>query len=192
MKPGCGRRTGGLAFAPALELALLAGLLLALAASPNPATADAKANTTQPESRPVEVAAQAGEESSIFREAAEPLGLSPEQLERLESISAESREYGAQIQAELQAAREEMKKLLEADEPEFAAVMAQADEIGLLETRMRKHHLATLLSLRAVLSADQRTGLIGYVKTATARKQTERAAAPTQGKPPDPAAASPP
>lgn len=126
---------------------------------------------------------QASEENSIFREAAEPLGLSPDQLERLESISAESREYAAQIQAELQAAREDMKKLLEVDEPDFAAVMAQADEIGLLETRMRKHHLATLLSLRAVLSADQRVGLIGFAKAAAARKQAERtAAAPPPGK----------
>ena len=111
------------------------------------------------------------EAESIFTEAAGPLGLTDAQLERLEVISTESRAYGEAIRAELKSARADMKQLLDQDEPEFAAVMSQADEIGKLETRMRKHYLATLLSLREILSPEQRENLVEVLRLATLRKQ---------------------
>ena len=120
--------------------------------------------------------AQSSEEVSVFREAAGPLGLSEEQIERLEAISEESSSQATVIRAELRAVRSDLHALLAQDEPDLVAVMTIADEIGVQETRMRKHHLLALLSMRALLSHEQRENLMPVLQEIGERKRAATAA----------------
>ena len=160
-KPGRGQRSPRSLKGWALALSLL-GLVsasLAFGEDGSPAPSDAASDAT------------ANAEASFFREVAEPLGLTDEQVRRLEAISAESRKYAKEIKTELLAARADLHELLEQDEPELMAVMTIADEIGVLETRRRKHHLTTLLSMRALLTSEQRADLMPVFRETNKRKR---------------------
>ena len=116
----------------------------------------------------------ASEEPSIFAEAAEPLGLTPDQVTKLERLSAESHEHASMLRAERRALQGELNDLLRQDEPSIDDVMAYADELGVLDTRIRKHHLASLLAVRAVLTPEQRRDVLVVVKQINDRRRAER------------------
>jgi Spy/CpxP family protein refolding chaperone len=53
---------------------------------------------------------------------------------------------------------------LEHENPDEAAVMAQADAIGALKTEAQKHRLRTMLQVRALLTPEQRTKLLDMLR----------------------------
>jgi Spy/CpxP family protein refolding chaperone len=57
--------------------------------------------------------------------------------------------------SELRTAHEKMRALLEQDSPDLAAVEAQSDAIGALQTAAHKASLRTLISLRPHLTKEQ-------------------------------------
>jgi Spy/CpxP family protein refolding chaperone len=63
-----------------------------------------------------------------------------------------------ELRERMRTAHQEMRTLLEANAAEDV-VLAKADEIGALQTELRKHDLRTLLQVRARLSADQQAQL---------------------------------
>jgi Spy/CpxP family protein refolding chaperone len=63
------------------------------------------------------------------------------------------------VHRELRKAHAEMKALLEAEEPEEATILSQADRIGELQTALEKDRLSTLLRIRALLTPEQRDAL---------------------------------
>lgn len=63
-----------------------------------------------------------------------------------------------ELRERMRKAHEEMRTLLEGSAAEDA-VLAKADEIGALQTELRKHELRTLLQVRARLSAEQQAQL---------------------------------
>ena len=77
----------------------------------------------------------------------------------VDAVIAQSRTQQDSLRAQIQAAHESMKGMLDQDTPDEAAVMAQADSIGQLMTQQRKNDLHTLIQVRSLLSPDQRTQL---------------------------------
>lgn len=136
MKPtrrGVPRRT-------AMTALLLAGLALAAPA----------------QARPFHGPGGPGGPGDWIQRHAEELGIDEATLAQIEAIVDASRSEGEAIFAEHRAAREAMHALLEQDEPDFDAVMQQADVIGAIDVRKHKHRLATMLKVRALLTPEQR------------------------------------
>jgi len=104
---------------------------------------------------------------SLLRSAGNPLALSDAQRERIEQIVSESREYAELLKSELADAQTDLRRRLDGPDPDFDAVMREVDRVGELETRLRKHRIATLMSVRALLSPDQRAGLAKIFRMAS-------------------------
>jgi Spy/CpxP family protein refolding chaperone len=68
---------------------------------------------------------------------------------------------GAQeeIRSQLQKARQDLRAMLRQDKPDEAQVLAQAEVVGGLETAQRKQALHTWLTVRALLTPEQRASL---------------------------------
>jgi Spy/CpxP family protein refolding chaperone len=90
---------------------------------------------------------------------ADALGLDEATRARVEEVLASSAERHDALRDELEAAHESLRTLLDRDEPDRAAVMAQADVVGSAETALRKHRLGTMLALLALLTPEQRAAM---------------------------------
>jgi Spy/CpxP family protein refolding chaperone len=63
------------------------------------------------------------------------------------------------LRSQLRKARQDLRAMLQNDNPDEAQVLAQAEVIGGLVTEQRKQELHTLLTLRALLTPEQRASL---------------------------------
>ncbi len=91
---------------------------------------------------------------------AERLGLDEATLAQIEEIGEASRVAGEALGEAMHEARDELHELLRADDPERRAVLKAAERIGDAETALRKHHLGTMLDIRALLTPEQREELV--------------------------------
>jgi len=96
---------------------------------------------------------------AFMEEHAKELNLDSETLAAIREIVDESRGKGDQLHAKLREMHEQMRKLLEQNEPDEAEVMRQVDAIGDAETEMHRHRLATMLQIRALLTSEQREAM---------------------------------
>jgi len=103
-------------------------------------------------------------EGSVLHAPSNPIALTDAQRARIGEILDESRAYAELLKAELEDARGDLKHELDQREPDFDDVMREVERVGELETRLRKHQIATLMSLRALLSQDQLAGLTRLFK----------------------------
>jgi Spy/CpxP family protein refolding chaperone len=63
------------------------------------------------------------------------------------------------IRSQLRKARQDLRAMLQQDNPAEAQVLAQSEVIGGLETKQHKQALHTLLTIRALLTPEQRASL---------------------------------
>jgi len=99
----------------------------------------------------------------------ETLGLDEKtQTEVNQILDASNAEY-QELRRKLREADERMRALLEQEKPDEAAVMAQADTIGTLETEARKQRLRTMLRVRSFLTPEQRAKLLEMMHTRRSR-----------------------
>jgi|RhiMethySRZTD1v2_1073278.scaffolds.fasta_scaffold786761_2 Spy/CpxP family protein refolding chaperone len=63
------------------------------------------------------------------------------------------------IRSHLRKARQELRAMLQKDNPPEDQVLAQSEVIGGLETKQRKQALHTLLTVRSLLTPEQRVSL---------------------------------
>jgi Spy/CpxP family protein refolding chaperone len=75
------------------------------------------------------------------------------------------------IRSQLRKAHRDLRALLQQDTPDEAAVLAQSEVIGGLETEHRKQALHTLLTVRALLTPEQRATLREGMQSHSIRKQ---------------------
>jgi Spy/CpxP family protein refolding chaperone len=101
-----------------------------------------------------------GPSAHMIEEHAEALGLSDEQLAAIRSVADKSRSQSEALRAKLDDAHATMRDLLQVDQPDEAAVMAQAERIGALETERRKLRLRSTLDIRSQLTQEQRAQLV--------------------------------
>ena len=63
------------------------------------------------------------------------------------------------VRSQLRKARQDLRAMLQQDKPDEAQVLAQSEVIGGLVTEQRKQALHTLLTVRALLTPEQRASL---------------------------------
>ena len=127
--------------APLILLVFLSSLLLAAEAWSKPRRHDRHA----PDAFPNRLLEEVGVDETVRDEIA--------------SLSESSETQAKNIHEEIHEARKGLRSLLEEESPDPALVMKQVDTIGALEIQADKHRLSTMLSIRALLTPEQRSEL---------------------------------
>lgn len=151
--PKRGRDVGAQTMVAVKRIVLLAAIVLGtllVAADPSHATARSP-GVSEPGTPPAD--------GSVLHAPSNPISLTEAQRARIAEILEESRAGAQRLKAELEDARGDLKRELDQREPVFDDVMREVDRVGALETNLRKHQIATLMNLRALLSQDQLSGL---------------------------------
>jgi Spy/CpxP family protein refolding chaperone len=89
------------------------------------------------------------------------LGLAQKELDAVYQVIDQARREKRPLDAEVRAAHEHMRELLDQDQPSVDAVTAQADTIGSLTTQARKIELRAVVQVRNLLTPEQRKQLDG-------------------------------
>ena len=90
---------------------------------------------------------------------ADDLGLDQATRDRLKEQLKATRESLKGKHQEVRAGRDALKQLMEADAPNRAAVMAKIEELGRLQTEIKKVQMGAMLDLHAALTPEQRAQL---------------------------------
>lgn len=96
----------------------------------------------------------------FFERYADRLGVDDETRAEIEERFDASREQAEPLRLAVREAHRELREMLRADEPDRAAILAQADRIGELEGELRKLRLTTLLDVRGLLTEEQRDEMV--------------------------------
>jgi Spy/CpxP family protein refolding chaperone len=111
----------------------------------------------------------------------EALGLDEATLAKVQQIIDASKAEHQELRQRLRKAGRQMHALLEQENPDEAAVMAQADAIGALKIEAQKHRLRTMLKVRAFLTPEQRAKLLEMLRARRSCKLPEKL--PSQAEP---------
>jgi Spy/CpxP family protein refolding chaperone len=96
----------------------------------------------------------------VLGEHAEELGLDAATLAQVEGIAAAAYEEEQPLRDAVNGEREKLRALLDQDAPDEETVMRQVEAIGAAETELHKQRLRTMLTVRALLTPEQRQGLV--------------------------------
>jgi Spy/CpxP family protein refolding chaperone len=120
------------------------------------------------------------------------IGVSDEQIERIEKIFQNHRLELIDLHAALEKQEAILDPLIEADQPDESQVIAQIDKVAQARANLEKSNAQMLLAIRRVLSVDQWKKLRDLPGIATTRtgRRFEPLAPPPPG-PPFPAALPP-
>lgn len=129
---------------------LLAAALLGAAQAPTHAQDDA---ATGPGAR-LRMHGMAGRERL-----ARALGLTDEQRAKMREAHERQMRRSIAERADLKIAKLDLRKLVRADHPDQHAIEAQVDKIAGMRAELQKQRLATMIEIRAMLTADQRARL---------------------------------
>ncbi len=93
--------------------------------------------------------------------AADRLGLTEEQKEKLKALLFEGRRELVELRARVQVAALRQAELLSQENPDQNAVMQAVEQTGQLRTELAKAQIRQLLAVRAMLTSEQRDQLRG-------------------------------
>lgn len=99
-----------------------------------------------------------------FERLLEETGLDERTLTEVRQVLDASKSDRQELRRNLREAYAHMRSLLEQPQPDEAAVMAQAEVIGGLQTEARKQRLRTLIQVRALLTPEQRAKLLALMR----------------------------
>lgn len=86
----------------------------------------------------------------------EQLKLTDDQMKKIEEIRDRHQRNAIKMRADLETARLDMRKLMQADEPDRKAIESQIDRSSQIRANLAKERMAGLLDTRAVLTPEQR------------------------------------
>jgi Spy/CpxP family protein refolding chaperone len=111
----------------------------------------------------------------ILAQNAERLGLDQETQDQIKAIAKAARAEAKPTRELVRAKKDAMHLMLQSDAPVEAAIMQQADEIGALQTELRKNKLRSMLKIRKLLTPEQRKELVKIHNERRARREQRRA-----------------
>lgn len=94
----------------------------------------------------------------VLERHAEELGVTDEQLDRVDEIMEASREQAEALRESVQRERDSLRTLVESD-ADTAAVLAQLEKVGEAQTALEAHRLTTTMQVRSLLTDEQRAAL---------------------------------
>jgi Spy/CpxP family protein refolding chaperone len=83
------------------------------------------------------------------------IGVSDEQVQKIEKIFQDHRLQLIDLDADLQKQEATLEPLVEADQPDEAQVIAQIDKVAQARANLEKSNAQMLLAIRRVLTVDQ-------------------------------------
>ncbi len=92
------------------------------------------------------------------------LGLEGETLDRLKELAHQAKKESISLKADLKVLYLDLKKSMHADSPDEKQVMTLVEKIGSLEIQLKKKHVRLLLSIRKLLTPEQREKMIQLIK----------------------------
>lgn len=114
----------------------------------------------------------------MLERAAERLELDDATLTAIKDQVYEAEKAGIDLKAQLERAKLELRRVLDQDTPAKGDVMSRIDEVGRLETALRKHQIGLMIDVKAMLTPEQRKAL----KKMTRRGERRRGKAGRRGK----------
>jgi Spy/CpxP family protein refolding chaperone len=90
---------------------------------------------------------------------ARELDLTAEQREKMKAAHERQERKAIQARADIQLARLDLRKLMDADKPDSKAIDAQIDRIAGIRAGLAKSRMATMLEFRATLTPEQQKKL---------------------------------
>jgi Spy/CpxP family protein refolding chaperone len=90
---------------------------------------------------------------------ARELDLTPQQIEKMKATRDAQQRKAIQARADIQIARLDLRKLIQADKPDAKAIEVQIDRIAGLRAGLEKSRVAAMLDFRASLTPDQQKKL---------------------------------
>ena len=102
------------------------------------------------------------------------LGIQSKTLDRMKELVYGTQESLIRQEADLKLARLRFTRTMDAEEPKLDDVMRGIEKVGGLETQLRKSRMRLMLSLRNLLSPEQRTKLKGLMAERRDFKREER------------------
>lgn len=100
----------------------------------------------------------------VIHAAEEELGLSDEQKKSIKEEMEKTRESFGEMQKKLQAEMEELGKFLKAVKVDEKLVQEQLDKVLAAESEIKKAHLASLIRVKNLLTAEQQEKLRKFMK----------------------------
>ena len=91
----------------------------------------------------------------IMKKVLKDAGCSDQQIRRIETLKDETERKTLDIKHEVEKARLDMKQLMQADNPDRAAIFKQIDKIGALRLQMKKNRVGLILDIRKELTPEQ-------------------------------------
>lgn len=114
------------------------------------------------------------------------LGLSESVLKKIKDKVYESDREQINLHAGVKAARLDLRRLMDADEPNVAKVMGLVEAVGKAETKVKQNRVRLMLSIRGLLTKEQRTRLQTLVQERRRERHREARRPPRPPRPPTP------
>ena len=103
-------------------------------------------------------AQKGGVRIKAIERAAQELGISDDVLSQIKDIVYAGRRSGVDLRAQLEKARIDLHELMDQDAPDRTQVMEAIERVGTLQIKMKQHRIGIMLSVRGLLTPDQRRG----------------------------------
>jgi Spy/CpxP family protein refolding chaperone len=90
---------------------------------------------------------------------ASELGVADNVVKQIKDKAYKADQEAIKLRADLDSGRLEMRRLMDEDKPDVAKVMKQVETVGAVETELKKNRIRLLLSVRELLTPEQRKKL---------------------------------
>ncbi|NMB75919.1 MAG: periplasmic heavy metal sensor [Myxococcales bacterium] len=141
-------------------------------------------------------AALAGPPPAAIRQFAREIGLSDDQIRKLDELHYTAEKEKVDIRAELDKARLELRHLMSQDKPNEAAVFGMVERIGAIRVRMQKNRVGLMLKVKALMTPAQWEKLESFIgdrfRERREMRQKMRGMGPGMGRPGAPMPPAPP
>ena len=91
------------------------------------------------------------------------LGVSAQAAAQIKTLVYNANKEAIDLKAELERGHLDLKQLMDQDKPDTKKIMQLLDQVGATETKLRKNRVQLLLSVRELLTPDQRAKLQGMM-----------------------------
>jgi len=84
------------------------------------------------------------------------LGVAAPALAQIKTLAYNANKEAIDLRAELERLHLDMRQLMDQDKPDTKKIMQSIDQVGSVETKLRKNRVQLLLSVRELLTPEQR------------------------------------
>jgi Spy/CpxP family protein refolding chaperone len=102
------------------------------------------------------------------------IGISAAVREKIKETAYAAEKEQIQIRAKLDTARLDLRRAMDATEPDVKKVIRQVEAVGALETEMKKARVRLMLTVRSMLTAEQRAKLQQIIRDRWAERRGRR------------------